>query len=78
MVFAPVFLLFAIHPGRGKKIFLGWLETVLGYIMKYFAIGLLMIIMLAVYQAAFTNTVGATTLVLSIVLATASVYIEKK
>lgn len=71
MVFAPVFLLFAIHPGRGKKIFLGWLETVLGYIMKYFAIGLLMIIMLAVYQAAFTNTVGATTLVLSIVLATA-------
>lgn len=69
MIFAPVFLLFSIHPGRGRKIFLGWLESVLSYILKYFAIGILLIIMVAVYQAAFVNTSGHMTLIIPLILA---------
>lgn len=78
MIFAAVFLLFAIHPGRGKKIFLGWLETTLSYIMKYLAIGLLIIVMLALYQAAFANTTGMMTLIVSLIFATAFLLYRKE
>lgn len=58
MALAPIFCLFAIHPGRGRKIFLGWLETVVSTILKFFAIGMLILIMLTIYQAVFANIRG--------------------
>ena len=58
MALAPIFCLFAIHPGRGRKIFLGWLESVVSTILKFFAIGMLILIMLTIYQAVFANIRG--------------------
>lgn len=51
LAFAPVFFLFGLHPGRGKKIFLGWLETEVSYILKYLASALLTIVMIIIYGA---------------------------
>lgn len=48
-VFAPLFLLFGIVPGQGKKIFLGYLEEVVGAILKYFACILYMMVVIEVY-----------------------------
>ena len=33
IAFGPLFALFAIHPGKGRKLFLGWLENIIGYIL---------------------------------------------
>lgn len=70
MALAPIFCLFAIHPGRGRKIFLGWLETVVSTILKFFAIGMLILIMLTIYQAVFANIRGGVMImVVTIILA---------
>lgn len=70
MALAPIFCLFAIHPGRGRKIFLGWLETVVSTILKFFAIGMLILIMLTIYQAVFANIRGTVMImVVTIILA---------
>lgn len=50
MAFAPLFILFGIHPGRGKKIFLGWLESVVSAILKYMASGMLILVMILMYS----------------------------
>ena len=70
MALAPIFCLFAIHPGRGRKIFLGWLESVVSTILKFFAIGMLILIMLTIYQAVFANIRGGVMImVVTIILA---------
>lgn len=70
MALAPIFCLFAIHPGRGRKIFLGWLESVVSSILKFFAIGMLILIMLTIYQAMFANIRGGVMImVVTIILA---------
>lgn len=55
MAFAPMFMLFAVHPGRGKKIFLGWLEHVVSNILKYIASAFLLIVTIALYAAVLGN-----------------------
>lgn len=68
MALAPIFCLFAIHPGRGRKIFLGWLETVISTILKFFAIGMLILIMLTIYQAVFANIRGGVMIMVTTII----------
>lgn len=68
MVFAPIFILFGIDPGRGRRIFLGWLEAVLSSIMKFFASSLLALVMLVTYSAAMTQLKGMMVFVASVIL----------
>lgn len=51
LIFAPLFILVGINPGRGKKIMLGWLETILASILKYLASAIFLLIALALYSA---------------------------
>jgi len=51
MIFAPLFILVGMHPTRGKKIMLGWLETVLASILKYLASAIFLLVSLALYSA---------------------------
>lgn len=69
IMLSPVFILFSIHPGKGKKIFLGWLQGFLSALMKYFAVGILVIVMTNIYSAAFANLNGTLLLIVSMVLA---------
>ena len=69
IMLAPVFILFSIHPGKGKKIFLGWLQGFLSALMKYFAVGILVIVMTNIYSAAFANLNGTLLLIVSMILA---------
>lgn len=61
LALSPIFLLFAIHPGRGRKIFLGWLESWISYMLKYFASTLLIVIGLNLY-AAVLGSIGSMTI----------------
>ena len=77
MAFAPIFLLFAIEPTRGRKIFLGWLETLVSSLLKYFAITVLIVIALVMYAGLLSNTSGVYSLIGVIVL-TAALHMYKK
>lgn len=56
MTFAPFFLLIAIEPGKGRRIFLGWLESVTSSILKYMASALIVLVALALYAAILSST----------------------
>lgn len=56
MVFAPFFLLLAIEPSKGRKIFLGWLESVVSSILKFMASSLFVIVALTLYSAILSST----------------------
>lgn len=67
-VFAPIFLLIGIHPGRGRKIFLGWLESIVSNILKYMASCFMVIVMIFIYGAAFSKMNQAQVFVASVIL----------
>ena len=67
-VFAPIFLLIGIHPGRGRKIFLGWLESIISNILKYMASCFMVIVMIFIYGAAFSKMNQAQVFVASVIL----------
>lgn len=71
MAFAPLFFLFAIDPNRGRKIFLGWLETLFASILKYFAISMLIVVSLVLYSGILSNTSGMTSFIAVIILTVA-------
>lgn len=51
MAFAPLFFLFGVHPGRGKKILLGWVEKVVSNVLKYLASAIFLIVAISFYAA---------------------------
>ena len=71
MAFAPLFLLLAIETTRGRKIFLGWLETLFSSILKYFAITMLIVVSLVLYSGILSNTSGMTSFIAVIILTVA-------
>lgn len=70
MVFAPIFCLFAIHPGKGKKIFLGWLETVISNILKFISSAFLVLVMIVIFSTVLTQVHWALQIPVSIILVT--------
>ena len=77
MAFAPLFLLFAIEPNRGRRIFLGWLETLFSLILKYFAITMLLVVSLVLYAGVLSNTSGPTAFI-SVIVLTAALWMYRK
>ena len=78
MAFSPLFLLFAVEPTRGRKIFLGWLETVVSSILKYFAIILLMVVSLMLYAGVLSATKGFASSFVSVIVLTAAIRMYRK
>lgn len=49
MAFAPIFLLVGIHPGRGKRMMLGWLEKIISNVLKYIISAAFVVVTIAIY-----------------------------
>ena len=77
-VFAPIFLLIGIHPGRGRKIFLGWLESIISNILKYMASCFMVIVMIFIYGATFSKMNQAQVFVASVILGVTFVSYRKE
>ena len=71
MAFAPIFLLLAVEPTKGKTMFLGWLESFASAMLKYFAITMLLIVSLTMYSAMLNNVTGPAALIGVIVMTVA-------
>ena len=50
LIFAPLFILVGINPGRGKKIMMGWVETIIASILKYLASAIFLLVSLTLYS----------------------------
>ena len=55
IAFAPFFMLAGIHPGRGRKMMIGWIGQVLSNIMKYIASAIFLVITVSMYSAVLAN-----------------------
>ena len=77
MAFAPIFFLMAIDPSRGRRIFLGWLETLISSILKYFAITVLIIVALVMYSGMLANTSSVMSFV-GIIILTVALHMYRK
>lgn len=68
MAFAPFFLLAAVDYGRGRRLFLGWLETILENVFKYVASALFLVIVVALFGAILGASSSMFTLFIVLVL----------
>lgn len=66
--FAPLYALLAIHPGKGRRMFLGWLEEVIGYILKFIFTATIVLVTVMLFGALMKNMTGMTSLVACIIL----------
>jgi len=69
MAFAPVFFLMGVHPGRGKRILLGWLEKVISNVLKYMASAVFLIVTISIYGGILSSisNIGLTLIFIIIV-----------
>ena len=78
MAFAPVFFLFGMHPGRGRKIMLGWLEQVVGNILKYIISAVFLLIAITFYGAILGATTSLLASIIFVVIVTIALFLYRK
>lgn len=78
MAFAPLFMLIGIHPGQGRKIFLGWLEQVSSATMKYFASILWLVITMQLYSAVLGNSLNLGTTLIFVIVVSMAMWMYRK
>ena len=60
IMFAPIFMLFALHPGKGKRIALGWMEAIISNILKYLATSFMVMASMILYASILASSSGMT------------------
>jgi signal transduction histidine kinase len=78
MAFSPLFFLVAVVPGKGKRIFLGWLEAVVSSTLKYMASALFVIVALAMYSGVLNNTTNQASAFIGIIVMVGVLFTYRK
>lgn len=78
VAFAPVFFLFGMHPGRGRKIMLGWLEQVVGNILKYIISAVFLLIAITFYGAILGTSTDLISSLLFVTIVTMALWMYRK
>lgn len=74
---APLFFLAAIHPGRGRRLFLGWFGQIAGNVLKYVASAFFLVITVALYAGVLANSDNLATTFLFILILTAALFMYR-
>lgn len=78
IAFGPLFALFAIHPGKGRRLFLGWVESIVSYVLKYLFTALIVIVTIILFSTIVGSVGGFKTLIAAIVLSAAMKMYQKE
>jgi len=78
MAFAPFFLLAGVHPGRGKKIMLGWLGQVLSNLMKFIASAIFLVITVAIYSAVLSSVSNLGAMLIFVIILTVALLMYRR
>lgn len=72
-LFSAVFLLVGVHPGFGRRIALGWLESMAGLAMKRIVLSVLLAVMLVFYSAVLSASASIDWLISMIMVIAVSI-----
>lgn len=72
-LFAPLFLLVGVHPGFGRRVAMGWLESMAGLAMKRIVLSVLLSVMLVFYSAVLSASASIDWLISMIMVIAVSV-----
>lgn len=78
MAFAPLFFLMGTHPGRGKKILLGWLEKVISNVLKYLASAIFLIVSVTFYSAILASAQNPALTFLFVIIISGALFMYRK
>lgn len=78
IAFAPVFFLIGLHPGRGKRLMLGWVEQIISNFLKYLVSAVFVLIAITFYGAILGSGGGLEGSILFIILVTAALLMYRK
>lgn len=78
VAFAPFFMLAGIHPGRGRKIMIGWIGQVLSNIMKYIASAIFLVITISLYSAVLSNVSNAGAILIFMIILTVALLMYRR
>lgn len=78
MVFAPIFLLLGVSPGRGRKIMIGWFEKTISNILKYIVSAAFVVVSVALYGGVLSTTTGIGTTIVFVVVITVALMQYRK
>ena len=68
IAFGPLFALLALDPGRGRRLFLGWAEAILGYILKFIATAVVVLVTIMLFGSLMSTLTGMTSVLAAIIL----------
>lgn len=77
MAFAPLFFLIGVHPGKGKKILLGWLEKVISNVLKYLTSAVFLIVAVAFYGSILGNASNMGVTLLFVLIVTGALFMYR-
>lgn len=68
IAFGPIFALLGMHPGKGRKIFLGWIEQLVNGLLKYAMLSLIVLIGIMFISSIVATTEGVTQMVATLII----------
>lgn len=78
LAFSPFFLLAGVHPGKGKKMMLGWIGQVLSNVMKYAASAIFLVITVSLYSATLANVTNPGAILIFMIILTVALLMYRK
>jgi len=78
IAFAPFFLLAGVHPGKGRKMMIGWIGQVLSNIMKYAASAIFLVITVALYGAVLSNVSNPGAILIFMIILTVALLMYRR
>lgn len=78
IAFAPFFLLAGVHPGRGRRMMVGWIGQVLSNVMKYAASAIFLVITIALYGAVLSNVTNMGAILIFMIILTVALLMYRR
>lgn len=78
MAFAPIFMLIGIHPGRGRKVMIGWIEQVITSIFKYVLSAAFVVVTVGIYAGILAANSNLFTNLIFVLIVTVALFIYRR
>lgn len=78
IAFAPFFLLAGVHPGKGRKMMIGWIGQVLSNVMKYAASAIFLVITVSLYSAVLANVSNPGAILIFMIILTVALLMYRR
>lgn len=78
LALAPLFFLLAIHPGRGKSMFLGWLGSFVSNLLKYIFSAVFLIVTISLYSGVLSSSDSPAMALILVLVVSAALWMYRR